>query len=106
MIKTNTKGLDISRLESGAVALECQKRLFSGRDIAYLCQEAISNMVRDENKDMTQLSHLPFEELATKSLRTRPLTKPDFGMAFEKIKVALSPQHLERFSKWGQEFGT
>jgi SpoVK/Ycf46/Vps4 family AAA+-type ATPase len=106
IVKASTKGLDTSRLEFGSVALECEKRFFSGRDISYLCQQAIWNMIRDQNRDLPQLSVLPIEELSAKSIKTRPLAKPDFDEAFEKIKIPLKPQELGRYAKWSEEFGS
>jgi len=105
IVKANTKGLDTSRVEFGSLALECERRLFSGRDISYLCQQAMWNMIRDQNKDLPQLSVLPIEELSAKSIKTRPLAKSDFDEAFEKIKVPLKPQDLGKFAKWSEEFG-
>jgi len=105
IIRANTKGLDVSGVDIASVAQDCQKRLFSGRDIANLSQQAIWNMIRDQNKDLPRLSTLSVQELATKALKTRSLAKPDFDSAFEKIKVALSPQDLARYAKWSEGFG-
>jgi len=44
IIKINTRGLDISRLDLDEIAEESVRRYYSGRDIKNLCQQAIWNM--------------------------------------------------------------
>jgi katanin p60 ATPase-containing subunit A1 len=105
IIQANTKGLDVSGVDIADVAQGCHGRMFSGRDIANLSQQAIWNMIRSENKDLPHLSTLSVQELATKALKTRPLTRSDFEAAFEKIKVSLSPQDLAKYAKWSEGFG-
>ncbi|WP_297435432.1 26S protease regulatory subunit [Thermococcus sp.] len=105
IVRIHTEGLDISRLDLDAIAEESVRRLYSGRDIRNLCQEAIWNMIREENKDLHRLAGLPFEELRKRSLRTRPLEMRDFEEAFRKIKSPLTRKDIERYEKWGEEFG-
>ena len=105
IIKINTHGLDISRLDLDAIAGESVERLYSGRDIRNLCQEAIWNMIREENRDLHKLASLPLEELRKRSLRTRPLEMRDFEEAFKRIKSPLSRKDIERYEKWAEEFG-
>ncbi|ADT84366.1 ATP-binding protein [Thermococcus barophilus] len=105
IVRIHTEGLDISRLDLDAIAEESVRRLYSGRDIRNLCQEAIWNMIREENKDLHRLAGLPFEELRKRSLRTRPLEMRDFEEAFRKIKSPLTKKDIERYEKWAEEFG-
>ncbi|ASJ12651.1 ATP-binding protein [Thermococcus thioreducens] len=105
IVRIHTEGLDISRLDLDAIAEESVRRLYSGRDIRNLCQEAIWNMIREENKDLHRLAGLPFEELRKRSLRTRPLEMRDFEEAFRKIKSPLTKRDIERYEKWAEEFG-
>ena len=105
IIRINTRGLDISRLDLDAIAEESVRRLYSGRDLKNLCQEAIWNMIHEENKDLHRLAELPFEELRKRSLRTRPLEMRDFEEAFKKIKSPLTRKDIERYEKWAEEFG-
>jgi len=105
IIRIHTKGLDISKLDLDAIAEESVRRLYSGRDLKNLCQEAIWNMIREENKDLYRLAELPFEELRKRSLRTRPLEMRDFEEAFRKIKSPLTKKEIERYEKWVEEFG-
>ncbi|NJE00913.1 26S protease regulatory subunit [Thermococcus sp. JdF3] len=105
IIRIHTKGLDISRLDLDAIAEESVRRLYSGRDIRNLCQEAVWNMIREENRDLHKLASLPLEELRKRSLRTRPLGMRDFEEAFRKIKSPLTKKDIERYEKWAEEFG-
>ncbi|WP_010476897.1 ATP-binding protein [Thermococcus zilligii] len=105
IIRINTQGLDISKLDLDAIAEESVRRLYSGRDLKNLCQGAIWNMVREENPELHKLAELPFEELGKRSLRTRPLEMRDFEEAFKKIKSQLTRKDIERYEKWAEEFG-
>jgi len=105
IIKINTRGLDISKLDLDAIAEESVKRLYSGRDLKNLCQGAIWNMIREENPDLHKLASLPYEKLRKRSLRTRPLEMKDFEEAFKKIKSPLTRKDIERYEKWAEEFG-
>jgi len=105
IIRINTRGLDISRLDLDAIAEESVRRLYSGRDIKNLCQEAVWNMIREENPDLHKLAELPYEKLRRRSLRTRPLEMRDFEAAFKKIKSPLTRKDIERYEKWAEEFG-
>ena len=105
IIKINTRGLDISKLDLDAIAEESVKRLYSGRDLKNLCQAAVWNMIREENPDLHKLAELPFEELRKRSLRTRPLEMRDFEEAFKRIKSPLTKKDIERYEKWAEEFG-
>ena len=105
IIRINTRGLDISKLDLDAIAEESVRRLYSGRDLKNLCQEAIWNMIREENRDLHRLAELPFEELRKRSLRTRPLEMRDFESAFKKIKSPLTRREIEKYEKWAEEFG-
>jgi len=105
IIKINTRELDISRLDLDAIAEESVRRLYSGRDIKNLCQEAVWNMIREENRDLHKLAELPYEELKKRSLRTRPLEMRDFEEAFKKIRSPLTRRDVERYEKWAEEFG-
>ncbi|NJF25681.1 26S protease regulatory subunit [Thermococcus sp. Bubb.Bath] len=105
IIKINTRGLDISRLDLDAIAGESVRRFYSGRDLKNLCQQAIWNMIREENPNLHELASLPFEELRKHSLRTRPLEMRDFEEAFKKIKSPLTRKDIDRYEKWAEEFG-
>ncbi|WP_297070522.1 ATP-binding protein, partial [Thermococcus sp.] len=105
IIRINTRGLDISRLDLDAIAEESVRRLYSGRDLKNLCQGAIWNMIHEENPDLHKLAELPYEKLRKRSLRTRPLEMRDFEEAFKRIKSPLTRKDIERYEKWAEEFG-
>ena len=105
IIKIHTKGLDISKLDLNEIAEMCVERLFSGRDISNLCQQAIWNMIRDTNPSLHKLAELPYDELKRKSLKTRALEMEDFMQAFEKVKSPLTKRDVEKYEKWSEEFG-
>ena len=63
-------------------------------------------MIREENKELHRLANLPYEELRTKSLKTRQLNESDFYAALSMIKTPLSTESLEKHRKWADEFGT
>lgn len=105
IVRIHTKGLDISRLDLDTIAEKSVRHLYSGRDIRNLCQEAVWNMIREENRDLHRLASLPLEELRRRSLRTRPLEMRDFESAFKKIKSPLTRKDIERYEKWAEEFG-
>jgi SpoVK/Ycf46/Vps4 family AAA+-type ATPase len=100
IIKLNTSGLDTSEVDFNSIAQHCQAELFSGRDISYLCQEAVLYMIRQENPDLAHFSSLSFAELRDKSLKTRALKDSDFHAAREKIKPPLTQEALARYSQW------
>jgi SpoVK/Ycf46/Vps4 family AAA+-type ATPase len=105
IIKIHTKGLDISKLDLDEIAEMCVEKLYSGRDIANLCQEAVWVMIRDANPELYKLAELPFDELRKRSLKTRPLEMKDFEEAFKKVKSPLTKKDIERYEKWNEEFG-
>jgi SpoVK/Ycf46/Vps4 family AAA+-type ATPase len=105
IIKIHTKGLDTSKLRIDELAEMCVEKLYSGRDISNLCQQAVWNMIREENKDLHKLAELPYEELRNRTLKTRPLTMNDFYLAFEKVKSPLTKKDVERYERWNEEFG-
>ncbi len=105
IIKVQSKGLDLSRIKLNMIAEECVRKLYSGRDIAYMCQQATWAMIREENKNLHKLSALPYEELRNKSLKTRPLEEADFESALESIKSPVTREVLEKHRQWADEFG-
>ena len=97
--------MDISRINLDEVARRCVEKLFSGRDIANLCQQAIWNMIREENRNLAELSKLPYEEIKSRELRIRPLEPRDFYRAFEKVKVSLTKDDISKYERWRDMYG-
>ena len=75
---------------------------FSGRDLAGLCKEAITRMVREKNPDIEKLT---MKELEKYSLNYRPLESGDFDAALEKIKPSAQEKDIKRYEEWKKEFG-
>jgi len=105
ILKIHMKDLDIANLSLSEIAEECVKRFYSGRDIANLCQLAIWNMIRDENKGLEKLINLPYEKLKERSLNIRAMEMEDFYNAFGKVKSPLTEKDIEKYEKWNSEYG-
>ena len=105
IIRICTRGLDISRLDLEELASRCVENLYSGRDISNLCQQAIWNMIRDENRYLYKLAELPYDKLRSMRLRVRPLAMEDFYEAFKKIKSPLTRRDVEKYEKWNEAYG-
>ena len=100
IIRIHLKGLNISKLDLEKIAKICAERGFSGREIKYLCQEAILHMVREENPNLTDLASQDVEELRRRELKTRPLKDADFAHALQKVKPLTEPELVEKFQSW------
>lgn len=105
ILKVHIKALDASKLDLENLASICAEKLYSGRDLQNLCQQAIWNMIQEENQDLEKLAELPYEELNKRKLNVTPLKNEYFEAAFEKIKSPLTKEQLEKYEKWDTEFG-
>ena len=100
ILQIHLHGADLSKIEIGGLARDTEG--VSGRDIANLCQEAVSKMILELNTSMEQLT---VKELETYQLAHRPLVKGDFEAAHEKIKPSTQKDDLEKYTEWKGEFG-
>ncbi len=105
IIKIQLKGLDIASLNLDKITEMCIKKNYSGRDIQFLCQEALRSMIRVHNSDLYKKSELPFEELKKQTLSVGPIIMEYFQNAFERVKSPMTHDNIERFKKWNDEFG-
>jgi len=105
IIKIHMKGLDISNVSLSELAHKCRLSFYSGRDIASLCQLAMWNMIREENKDLAEYANLSYKELVKRSLKIRPLKMRDFDGAFEKVKAPITKDKIEKYERWNEEYG-
>ena len=105
IIKIQLKGLDITSLNLEKLSEICVKKHYSGRDIQFLCQEAIRSMIRTHNPELYKKSELPFEELKKQTLIVGSILMEYFQKAFEKVKSPMSQRDIERFVGWNNEFG-
>ena len=95
-------GFDEQILEQ--VADKCTEKLFAGRDIATLCNNAIWNMVRSENPALSSLADKPVDAIRKYKLKTRKLTIEDFESSFESMKGTVKEQDLEKYERWAKEY--
>jgi len=105
IIRLHTKGLGTVSLDDTAFAERCVEKLYSGRDIQNLCQQAIWTMIHEENPRLDELANLPFDELKERVLMTRDLCEDDFKEAFERIRSPVQKKDLERYRDWNDEYG-
>jgi len=105
IIKIHIKDLDLTKINLSKLGKTCVEKMYSGRDISNLCQSAIWNMVREENKDLSELANLSYSEIVKRSLKIKPLEMKDFDNAFENVKTPLTKTALEKYEKWGKAFG-
>ncbi|WP_292382048.1 ATP-binding protein [Methanosarcina sp. UBA289] len=105
IIKIHIKDLDASKLDLDKLASACVEKCYSGRDLQNLCQQAVWNMIQQENKDLDSLADLPYAELSKRKLNVTPLKHEYFEAAFEKIRSPLTKEQLDKYEKWDKEFG-
>lgn len=105
IIKIHIKDLDSSKLDLDKLASTCVEKYYSGRDLQNLCQQAVWNMIRKENKGLDRLADLPYKELTKRKLNVTPLKYEYFEAAFEKIRPPLTKEQLDKYEKWDKEFG-
>ncbi|HHV23747.1 MAG: ATP-binding protein [Methanosarcina sp.] len=105
IIKIHIKDLDASKLDLDKLASACVEKCYSGRDLQNLCQQAVWNMIQQENKDLDRLADLPYVELSQRKLNVTPLKHEYFEAAFEKIRSPLTKEQLDKYEKWDKEFG-
>ncbi len=105
ILRIHTRGLDTSRLDLDAIAEESVRRLYSGREIANLCNLAVHHMLEDINPELADLEKLSNMDVKNLELKIRPLEMRDFEIAFKKIKSPLTRKDIERYERWAEEFG-
>ncbi len=100
ILQIHLEGADLSKIDMSSLTERTGG--FSGRDLASLCQEAITRMVREQNPNIEKLT---VKELEAYSLKYRPLQAKDFDSAFEKIKPTTQSKDIEKYEEWRKEFG-
>lgn len=105
IVKIHTKDLDISKIHISQIAEKCIEKTYSGRDLSNLCQLSMWNMIREENKNLSELANLAYKELVKRSVNIRPLEMRDFDDAFENIKTPLTKNDILKYEQWSKEFG-
>nr|WP_303714669.1 ATP-binding protein [Methanoculleus marisnigri] len=105
IIEIHMRGLEVSGVDLVELGRQCVDRLYSGRDIQNVYQQAIWTMINDVNPEIHRLADLPFDELKERALITRPLCENDFAAAFGKIRSPLKVEDLERYVEWNAKHG-
>ena len=75
---------------------------FSGADIGYICEYAISHMI-DRLNDLSSLADKGREAAMDYELVMKPVEKQDFDYAFEKVQPVSTPEMLQRFDDWANQ---
>ena len=106
MIKLNTrkKGVELDA-DIQKIAQICVSKLFSGRDVAALCREAIKNMVREQN-DWDKIRNLIPDDIKNFHPEIRPLTKSDFKKSLARIKGTVKKRDVIEHENWAIEIGS
>ncbi|MDI6811202.1 MAG: ATP-binding protein [archaeon] len=105
-IHTFKEGLEFDEQILEQVADKCNEKLFAGREIATLCNNAIWNMVRSENPTLSNLADKPIDAIRKYKLKTRELTIEDFEKSFESMESAVKEHDLEKYERWAKEYGS
>lgn len=105
-IHTFKEGLEFSEQILDQVVDECTKKLFAGRDIATLCNNAIWNMVRSDNPELSDLADKSVDAIRKYKLKTRELKIGDFDNAFASTEGAVKARDLEKYERWAKEYGS
>jgi katanin p60 ATPase-containing subunit A1 len=100
ILQIHLHGADLSRI--GIDGLAHRTDGFSGRDLANLCQEAVSRMILELNPSMQRLT---VKELESYRLAHRPLQADDFEAALAKIKPSTQAEDIEKYMEWREGFG-
>ncbi|MEM0156328.1 MAG: hypothetical protein QW597_07010, partial [Thermoplasmataceae archaeon] len=80
---------------------------FSGRDLSFLCNEAIRNMLRRANSSLINSMEDGQNNPAsgTTKYHVSSLTKADFEAALNNVKPVVTEDMMAKFTSWSQEFG-
>ncbi len=106
MIKINTqkKGIEFKG-DLQPIASDCVSKLFAGRDVTTLCNEAIWNMVREQNTGLSTLADKSLDAIKQFKLKVRPLIESDFRKSFDIVESAVKERDVLKHEAWAQEYG-
>ena len=78
---------------------------FSGRDLFYVCSEAIRNMLRRSNRDlMEKVDSLVSDGGNDVKYRISDILQEDFSFALSKVKPVSDRSSLDRYFEWKERF--
>jgi len=76
---------------------------FSGREIAQLCQAAITHMIQRKNPDLLRVVDQGQRAISAYILKIEALDESDFSEAFRQIKPVTTPAMLEQYKAWANQ---
>ena len=104
-IHTTKNGLEFEG-NMDKVAEGCVEKKYAGRDISTLCNDAIWNMVREQNPNLSSLADQSIGATQKYELKTRKLHFDDFEKSFGKIEGAVKSADIQKFDGWTKEYGS
>ncbi len=80
---------------------------YSGRDLYYLCSEAIRNMLRRANRDaMERIDELVSESGNSIKYKITDILQEDFEYALGKVKPVSDRTMLEKYREWKDKYAS
>ncbi len=102
IIKIQTTGKGYS-LNASAHLISERTANFSGRDLSYLCSEAIRNMLRKSNDRIIKNSE-GGKISSDMKYKVSPITDEDFEEALKRIRPTLTGDMESKYIKWKNDF--
>ncbi len=102
-LNTKSKGYQV-RVDLDKIAAKTGN--FSGRDLYYLCSDAIRNMLRRANNDIIEKLDGSIQNGMKVNYRVWPLEEQDFQDAMSKTKPASDDAMLNQYSSWKSRFAS
>ncbi|MHB1507660.1 MAG: ATP-binding protein [Cuniculiplasma sp.] len=102
-INTKDKGYTVNANLSGIAS---RTENFSGRDLNFLCSDAIRTMLRRANSDLIGKLDSGVSNGSKMNYRVKPLEESDFMQAMERTKPASDRETLNQYMKWKSRFAS
>lgn len=102
-INTKDKGYTVNANLSGIAS---RTENFSGRDLNFLCSDAIRTMLRRANSDLIGKLDNGVSNGSKMNYRVKPLEESDFMQAMERTKPASDRETLNQYMKWKSRFAS
>jgi vacuolar protein-sorting-associated protein 4 len=109
-VSTRKKIIEIHTIQKGYIVetgldlIVSRTENFSGRDLSYLCSEAIRNMLRRTNKELMRQSEKVLSGDSKVTFKVNPLKSEDFEDAMFKVKPTSTIEMENKFSQWKHNF--
>lgn len=89
-----------------AIAAECVRDGYTGRDLEAHCQRSVSNMVYRENPALESLVDDSLAHLRDHDLEVGPIVPADVIAAFESTTPSIPEDDVADHYEWNQEYGS